>query len=206
MITIVALALAQAAAPEPGCAPGFHLVEGDAAPRPIAEKLTDHRKMGNLIGASLFGGMLGGPMTVKTVLTGPSAAVRTKAGRPSFLFCTTVADEADAPAEGGAMAYVGTAKAEADSPRAFRLVRFDAGSKQREAVLTGVGTFNDPAKAAMKAVVRFEVEELGPGQYRVTPLENLAPGEYGFMRTAGNTTMVNGKKAVPERVFDFAVD
>jgi hypothetical protein len=205
MIGALGLLLAQAVE-QPACSPGFHLLGGEAPPRAIAEKLTDHRKMGNLIGASLFGGVLGGPMTVKTVLNGASAEVRTKAARPSFLFCAAPSPDGGQPAQGEGMAYVGAAKEAAESPRAFRLVRFDAGSKQREVVLTGVGVWNDPAKAALKAVVRFDVEEVGPGQFRVTPLQDLGRGEYGFMRTAGNTTMANGKKAMPERVFDFAVE
>lgn len=205
MILTLMLGLWQASA-EPPCSPGFHLNNGETV-QPIAEKLTDHRKIGNLVGASFFGGLLAGPMTVKTVLNGPAAEVRTKTARPSFLFCAQASDAASSGAgrSGEGMGYVGT-RAVAESPREFRLVRFDAKGKQREVVLSAAGVFVDQGKAALKTIVRFDVEEIGAGRYRVTPMQDLTAGEYGFLRTTGNTTAANGKRAAPEHVYDFAVE
>jgi hypothetical protein len=197
------LLLQAAAAPVESCAPGVYL-EGSAAeaPTPIPERLTDHRKMSGVIGFALLGGFT--PLKVKTVLPGKAAAVRTRAQRPAFIFCAPQEPAAE-PAPGGQMGYVG-ASAPGYSPREFRLVRFDVEGDQREVPLSAMSVTGPKAGAVQKSTVRFDATEIAPGQFRVVPAEDLEAGEYGFLKTVGNTTAANGKKAAPERVFDFAVE
>jgi hypothetical protein len=202
---MIALLLLLQAAPAPteACAPGVYLEGGVAeAPTPIHEKLTDHRKMSGIVGFALLGGFT--PLKVKTVLPGKAAAVRTHAQRPAFIFCEPPEPAAE-PEPGGQMGYVGVSAA-GYSPLEFRLVRFDVEGDQREVPLSAMSVTGPKAGAVQNATVRFEATEIAPGQFRVVPAADLAAGEYGFLKTSGNTPAANGKKAPPERVFDFAVE
>lgn len=196
---VLALILQAAAALE--CAPGLHLEGAAGALTPIADQLTDHRKMSNLLGYALLGGM--STMKVKTVLPGRSAAIRTRAVRPTFLLCAN-AGQPEASSASGGMGYVGPS-VRATVPSELRLVRFDVTGSQREVPLSAVSITGPKTGAVDKSTVRFSVEELSPGRYRMTPQQDLVAGEYAFMKTVGNTAMV-GKKAAQERVYDFAVD
>jgi hypothetical protein len=198
------LLLVQAAtAPAAACAPGVYL-ESNApeALIPVPERLTDHRKMSGLLGYALLGGFT--TLKVKTVLPGKTATVRTRAPRPAFIFCSPDVKPAES-ASGGQMGYVGVS-APGLSPREFRLVRFDVEGDQREVPLSAMSITGPKAGAVQKSTVRFETVELSPGRFRIVPTEDLTAGEYGFLKTVGNTTAANGKKAAPERVFDFAVE
>ena len=197
------LLIQAAAAPAASCAPGIYLEAG--APEeltPIPERLTDHRKVSGLLGYALLGGLT--TLKVKTVLPGNAATVRTHASRPAFIFCSPKEQTAEA-ASGDQMGYVGVS-APGYSPREFRLVRFDVERDQREVPLSAMSITGPKVGAVQKATVRFETTEIAPGRFRVVPTDDLAAGEYGFLKTVGNTTAANGKKAAPERVFDFAVE
>ena len=156
-----------------------------------------------MVGFMLLGGMTS--LKVKTVLPGKAAAVRMKAARPSFLFCFEVREPAGEADDDGGMSYVGTS-AQAASPREYRLVRFDVEGDQREVVLAANSVTGPKTGDIEKSNVRFEIKDVAPGQYLVTPQKDLAPGEYGFLKTAGNITAANGKRAPAERVLDFAID
>lgn len=88
------------------------------------------------------------------------------------------------------------------SPNEFILVKLDAKKSSREFV---IGSQNAYSGASMgvedKVRIRFEVEKLKSGVYKVTPSAALEAGEYCFM-PAGNSTL----GAVPGgKVFDFGV-
>lgn len=194
--------LLQAAAAMAPCPAGVYLEGGSPdALTPVPERLTDHRKISGLIGYALLGGLT--TLKVKTVLPGKSASVKASARRPSFIFCSP--PEAAAPTGGEAMGYVGVS-APAFSPREFRLIRFDVEGEQREVPLSAMSITGPKAGAVQRSTVRFKSEELAPGRFRIVPNDDLAAGEYGFLRTVGNTSLANGKKAASERVFDFAVE
>ena len=201
MIGLLFLIQAVATSAEP-CAPGVYL-QGSAPEllTPVPELLTDHRKVSGLVGFALLGGFT--TLKVKTVLPGKAAGVRARGPRPAFIFCAAHQDAAEGA--GASMAYVGVS-ATALSPREFRLVRFDVQGDQREVPLSAASITGPKAGAVQQSTVRFEAEELSPGRYRVVPREDLAPGQYGFLKTAGNTTAANSKKTPAERVFDFAVE
>lgn len=198
---MIAVALALQAAIPADCPPGVHLQGDTATLAPLADRLTDHRKVTNMLGYALLGGL--SALKVKTVLSGKAAATRTRLVRPSFLLCAEVAEAL--PTAAGGMGYVGPS-ARASAPSQLRLVRFDVAGDQREVPISAMSITGPKTGAIDKATVRFSVEELGPGRYRMTPQQDLTPGEYGFMKTVGNTSMAGGKKAAQERVYDFAVD
>lgn len=198
---MIGLALALQAAAPAHCVPGVHLIAADGALSPLADQLTSHRKVTNMLGYALLGGM--SALKVKAVLPGKGATTRIRPGRPSFLLCAEAVDAQ--PTQAGGMGYVGPS-VRASAPAELRLVRFDVAGDQREVPLSAMSITGPKTGAVDKSIVRFSVEELGPGRYRMTPQQDLAAGEYGFMRTVGNTGMAGGKKAAQERVYDFAVD
>lgn len=198
---MIALALTLQAVAPAECAPGVHLVTADGSLQPLADQQTSHRKMAGLLGYALLGGMTS--LKVKTVLPGKAAATRVPPGRPVFLLCAAAVEAQ--PTQGGGMGYVGPS-VRATAPSELRLVRFDVAGDQREVPLSAMSITGPKTGAIEKTTVRFSAEELGPGRYRMTPQQDLTAGEYGFMKTVGNTTMEGGKKAAQERVYDFAVD
>lgn len=208
MIALFLAALqAEAAAPAQAvadCAPGVYVASGVPETLTLVpEQVTSHRKVGGMPAFMLLGGFTS--MTIKTVLPGKAAMVRATSARPRFVFCFAAPEPAKDEPEGGAMAYVG-ASTPATSPREFRLVRFDVAGDQREAPLSGMSVTGPKTGAVNKSTIRFDVEEVAPGRHVVTPRQDLAPGEYGFLKTTGNINAHNTKKTPPERVFDFAVD
>src|SRR3546814_6026741 len=67
------------------------------------------------------------------------------------------------------------------SPNEFSLVRFKEKKNGREA---RVGSFNIAgAKAGVmdKDRIAFSYDKVGPGVFKVSPEQALAPGEYGFL-------------------------
>lgn len=198
---MIALALALQVAAPAQCPPGVHLLAADGSLKPLADQLTSHRKMAGVLGYALLGGMTA--LKVKTVLPGKAAATRMAPGRPDFLLCADVVEAQ--PTQAGGMGYVGPS-VRATAPSELRLVRFDVAGDQREVPLSAMSITGPKTGAIEKTTVRFSVEELVPGRYRMTPQQDLTPGEYGFMKTVGNTGMAGGKKAAQERVYDFAVD
>lgn len=205
MIALALLLQAAVAEPTPpSCDPGAYLdaAQPEARTR-LTERMTDHRKISGMVGFMLLGGMTS--LKVKTVLPGKAAAVRTALVRPRFLFCYEAQESSEGAADDGGMRYVGTS-AQAMSPHEYRLVRFDIEGDQREVVLAANSVTGPKTGDIEKSTVRFEVREVAPGQYLVTPQKDLAPGEYGFLKTAGNITAANGKRAPAERVLDFAVE
>lgn len=198
MIELVLMLQAMTTAPVP-CEPGVYVERDGGELAPLAEHLTDHRKVSGMLGYVLLHGF--GNMTVKAVMAGKGAGVKTKGPRPVFVFC---APDEPATAEGG-MDYVG-ASAPGLLPHQFRLVRFDVQGDQREVPLSAANVTGAKGAAVRQSTIRVLVDEVLPGRFRVAPQEDLVPGEYGFLKTVGNTTAFNGKKAAPERVFDFAVE
>ena len=52
-----------------------------------------------------------------------------------------------------------------------------------------------------KARMAFTYADVAPGVYRVTPSDDLPPGEYGFVASTGAGAAMGGA-----RIFDFSVD
>lgn len=195
MSVLFALALQAAAAP---CVPGIYVALPGAALQALAETRADHRKVAGLAGAMLLGPFGGNKMKVKSVVPGAHASVQVKAGRPVFEFCF-----APAPATPGGSDYVGVGGT-ASTPGEFYLIRFDAGSEQRELALSTIGGFGGPKGTLSESVTPFAVEQLAPGHYRVAPMRDLPPGEYGFMKPPTKGASAR-KQDATERVYDFTV-
>lgn len=194
MTMLIALALQAATVP---CAPGIYVATEGAAPQALVETRASHRKVAGLPGMVLLG-PFGKKMKVKSVVPGAQAAIRVKPGRPVFEFCF-----APPAAAASGSDYVGVG-APASTPGEYYLVRFDAGSNQRELALSTIGSFSGPKGVLSESVTPFRAEQIEPGRFRVTPARDLPAGEYGFMQPPARTGSARGKDAT-ERVFDFSV-
>ncbi len=189
------------------CPKGVYLLDGSTDGDQgvaIPEVFTEHRKISNVFGAMLTGGMSG--LKIKTVLLGRTAQVRTKSMRPVFRFCFDVPDAvvAEASSSGGSD-YVGASK-KADSPREYLLVRFEGTDKNRE-VAVAKSRIGGISGALTDSMIRFTQVEKQAGIFFISPNEDLEPGEYGFIHSVGSVTTPVGKGQKPvEQVFDFTVE
>ncbi|MFO1239467.1 MAG: hypothetical protein U1E64_03855 [Sphingomonadaceae bacterium] len=194
-----------AASAEITCQAGVYLLEkggsSSAGYVSIAESLMQHRKVTGMIGFALTGGLAG--MKIKSVLPGALAKVRTIQKRPEFRFCFERPAASDDSAQSGST-YVGQSKA-AFSPGDFRLVRFEKAKDQRELAVSK-SHFGGMSGALSDSSIRFVIVEESPGVFRVTPNEDLTPGEYGFFHGVGNGYPNPRERNPVERVFDFAVE
>jgi len=208
LLPLAALTTTISAAPAfaaSSCPPGVYVVldnEGGTMMKPLKSQLTAHRKMSNVLGYVLSGGMMS--FKVKSVIPGPTAAIRTASRRPTFYLCfqaASAATNAD-----GEMAYVGTGDG-ADSPMEYRLVRFDVNGQQREIPVNAVNVFGPKTGAVVRAQVPFRTDQPKPGIWRLVPQADLPPGEYGFMQAATGLLAVGKPRgeANAERIYDFAV-
>lgn len=191
-------------APPPACERGVHLVTS-AEPRStrlLPEKLTDHRRMGNVLMGALVAGF--SSMQARAVLNGTRAELRLTDRRPVFLFCNPPAPR-ESRQPGSSMEYVGGGGLDV-APASLPLVRLDVKPKQRELPLVDLGAFAGPKKSFSKRVVQLQIREIGPGIYEVTPRNALTPGEYAFFRENRTETASVTKSSIQDRVVDFGID
>jgi hypothetical protein len=188
------------------CEPGIFILR-QAGGEPQAERMaftqTVHRKVSNMLGFALTGGISG--MKVKTVLAGAAAKFRTADAQPSFRFCFAPPAASAEATSGSGPAYVG-AQRPTNRPQDYALVRFESTGKNRELAVAkaGLGSFSG---ALSDSTVQVEVVEEAAGVFRVRPLRPLPSGEYGFIRSVGGgapKTSASSKER--EDVLDFGIE
>jgi hypothetical protein len=54
--------------------------------------------------------------------------------------------------------------------------------------------------------VQYSAIEEKPGLWRITPKEELKPGEYGLFWWAGSSPLINRTGASPMSLYDFGVE
>jgi hypothetical protein len=90
------------------------------------------------------------------------------------------------------------------SPNEFSLIHFDVSGGHRQAVLSQFSLTGIKSGVMDKAKVSFSYTDVLPGVFKVTPDDDLRPGEYGFVySTTGAGTGFGGMLGA--RIFDFAV-
>ena len=147
-----------------------------------------------MLGFALSSGLAS--MKMKTVVPNAEARVHAVDRQPTFYFYFNQASPMAAMSEFGNSFGIG-----ATSPNEFSLIRFDQKKDHREAA---VGSFNiGGAKTGIsdKARVSFSYDDVAPGVFRVTPSVPLAPGQYGFLYSAG----AGSGMGYGARIFDFAI-
>jgi len=127
----------------------------------------------------------------KAVLHGEKAGVRTVDPAACFYFYF------EKTRSGLSHADFGTT-----NPNEFTLLRLDVKKSSREVVMMSANGYTAASGLDEKKAVRFNVERVRPGVYKVTPAEPLAPGEYGFIGVPGSPYFMAGRS----RIFDFGVD
>lgn len=128
----------------------------------------------------------------RVILALPRAAAQVVAAenKPAFYFYFET-DDANVSDFGT------SASISAQSPSEFSLVRFKLKNGQREMTVAKQKAFSgsnvgvDP-----KDALQFDIEEIGDGVFKATPLSPLAAGEYGFLLRAGSDAY---------RVYDFQI-
>ncbi|RDE06195.1 hypothetical protein [Sphingomonas aracearum] len=186
---------------------GIYMLDSTVSPARMVRMdatSSNQTKSGGFLGYALTGGIA--KMKINTVISGPHARISTQARRPKFYFFF---DQASASLSGGAPGgfWVGGPGAAVTSPNEFSLVRFEAKKDRREAA---VGSFNiGGAKAGVqdKQRVAMTYVDVRPGVFEVTPQQDLAPGEYGFIYSmvSGGGVGAYGAGATMSRIFDFSI-
>jgi len=88
------------------------------------------------------------------------------------------------------------------SPNEFILVKLDVKKSNRQFVIGSMNAYSGVSMGVDdKLRIRFDVEKLKSGVYKVTPKDSLEVGEYCFM-SAGNSTTTAGTGG---KVFDFGI-
>lgn len=128
----------------------------------------------------------------KAVVRGAQSNIRTKNQQPTFYFRFEATGTA-----------LGSASGAATSPNEFVLVQMFKKKDSRELIVGEAGALGANAGTRPEDTVPFNVEKIGPGQYRVTPLEVLGPGEFCFFNAAGSVNLTAGATG---RLFDFGVE
>jgi hypothetical protein len=77
------------------------------------------------------------------------------------------------------------------------LVRLRVRHHHREFEVSAKGEWNSAAGISLKDQILFDLQQDGSGVYKITPAEDLDPGEYGFYEFRSN-----GR---PGLLFDFSV-
>jgi hypothetical protein len=128
----------------------------------------------------------------RAILALPRAAAQVVAAdnKPAFYFYFET-DDANVSDFGS------SASASAQSPAEFSLVRFKLKDGQREMTVAKQKAFSGSSMGVdPKDAIQFDVDEIGDGVFKVSPLVPLAAGEYGFLLRAGSEAY---------RVYDFQV-
>jgi hypothetical protein len=161
-------------------------------------------KNSGMLGYALSGGLAS--VKVKTVLPNAAARVKVSTARPEFYFYF---DQANAGLSGGAPGSfsINGGGTPVTSPNEFSLVRFDIKKGNREATVGKMSITGGKAGVMDKARVSFSYSDVAPGVFKVTPDQDLAPGEYGFAYSTSNGGGVGvyGGGGITSRIFDFSV-
>jgi hypothetical protein len=134
------------------------------------------------------------PVSLKAIIQGPQASVRTNETTPTFYFYFEAK---------GANLGRGQFAGGATSPNQYALVKLEAKKADRETVIVKASIWPvGNSSAGTHNMVPFKLERLRPGVYKVIPTQALEHGaEYCFMSSYGGT----GAAAAAE-IYDFGVN
>ena len=130
---------------------------------------------------------------VKAELPGPRAATRTTDARPVFYMYF--------PPVSSLGGYGGTDLI--TSPNQFSLLSLEIKNDHRETVFAKVGLGSATVGSDEKKVALFTSDRIRSGMYKVTPAQDLRPGEYAFISATRGAGSATGTTVV---IYDFGVD
>lgn len=177
---------------------GTYLLKGQGAGARMVKMnptASNQVKTGGIWGSVLTGGIAS--VSVKAVIPGETASV--KAGpTPTFFFFFDGAN-----ASSGADAWASGANTVVTSPAEFSLVELKRKDERREARVGSRNLGGTKAGVMDSDRVDFSSAEVRPGVFRVTPVEPLKRGEYGFLLPLSGGA---GGGVLTARIFDFSVE
>ena len=163
---------------------------------------SNQAKTGGLFGYALTMGIAS--MSVKATIPGASAKVRTGARQPVFymFFDESVPRNL---AVGSASVWTTGAGSITSSPAELSLVRFIEKKTAREARVGSMNIAGAKQGVMDKDRISFEIDQVKPGVFKVTPSQSLQPGEYGFIQALTGGNVSGGGGALTARVYDFGI-
>lgn len=162
---------------------------------------SNQTKSGGFLGYALTGGLAS--MSFKAVIPQKEARTASPVTKPIFYFYFDVANSSLSNRGGSTFWMSGSVT----SPAEFSLVKLKVKKNRRE---VKVGNFSiTGAKSGVmdKDQIAFDYKRLAPGVFEVTPINDLKPGEYGFLYSSqtGGGVGAAGVGAQTSRVFDFSI-
>ncbi len=163
---------------------------------------SNQAKTGGVFGYIMTGGIASA--SIKATIPGPSAKVRTLPGQPVFymFFDESVPRNL---AVGNTSVWVTGAGSVTSAPGELSLVKFDQKKTAREARVGSINIAGSKQGVMDKDRIGFEVQQVRPGVFKVTPSQPLAPGEYGFIQALTGGNVSGGGGALTARVYDFGI-
>lgn len=156
--------------------------------------VTSQAKTGGIIGAALTGGIASA--SVKVAIQNEQAPVQTGPRPKFYFFFDDVAQQSsNATWASGANTFV-------TSPAEFTLIELNRKEGRREARVGSWNIAGTKTGVMDKDRIAFRSSEVRPGVYEVTPVGDLATGEYGFIFSLGSSGTAG---AMTARIFDFSV-
>jgi hypothetical protein len=191
--------------------PGIYFYDPEAAQKLTVLEPTVYTatKSGGIFKSAITYGIA--KIKSKAVLPGREAHFQIRNRKPTFYFYFAAAAAGNPVMPGypgypymqGNFDYFSMAT----SANEFVLVKVDVKKKSRELVVGQISAFGAGGGVQDKAVREFDLERIRPGVYKVTPKEDLEPGEYAFFY-GGNTAMATYGFTGPiggGKVYDFGI-
>jgi hypothetical protein len=183
--------------------PGVYMFgTGDNRMYRMVATASNQAKTGGLIGSALTFGIASA--SVKATIPGAGAKVRTANAQPVFymFFDESVPRNM---AVGNSSVWTTGAGSVTSAPGELSLVRFMEKKGSREARVGSMNIAGAKQGVMDKDRIAFEVEQIKPGVFKVTPSAPLAPGEYGFIQALTGGNVSGGGGALTARVYDFGI-
>ncbi len=154
-------------------------------------------KTGGFLGAALTGGIAS--TSLKAIIPNASATTNSVSAKPVFYMFF---DDSNSEEKIQNSNWASGSASIVTSPSEFTLISLKVKKGRRQAK---VGKFNfTGAKTGVldKDQIAFDHEEVRRGVYKVSPREELEPGEYGFIFAINGD---NGRGIASARIFDFTI-
>jgi hypothetical protein len=168
---------------------GIYLLDGGQLVR-IEPNVSGQTKTGGFIASALSYGIA--KISVRIVLQGDSARVRTHEATPTFYFYLPGAARANASS------FDEDSSSAPSSPNQFSLVRMSEKKGSREARVGRGNIAGAQSGVVDKDRIDFTYDEARTGMFSVRPTSPLPPGEYCFI-------MIGSGGARVAKLFDFSV-
>jgi hypothetical protein len=163
---------------------------------------SNQAKTGGILGYALTGGIAS--MSVKATIPGANAKVRAINALPTFFMFFDESVPRNL-AVGSNSVWTTGAGSITSSPSELSLVRFMEKKQAREARVGSVNIAGAKQGVMDKDRISFNVEQIKPGVFKVTPSQPLLPGEYGFIQALTGGNVSGGGGAMTARVYDFGI-